>query len=130
MPSAMPIEPMAPPAETPSGGPAITASISTSTEPSTPTPGPRAAAFLQLYDKTLTTTLRTISYEAFSACFPNLSESAPETLRAFHGQMIERLGAFAKVCLLCLFDGLFGLLGGWRVAIWGIDRKGISFRGA
>jgi kinetochore protein NNF1 len=61
------------------------------------TPGPRAMRFLDLYSKTLSTTLRTVSYENFSACFPTIAAKAPENLKGLHKAMIERLERFAKV---------------------------------
>jgi kinetochore protein NNF1 len=66
--------------------------------PTTQTPGPRATAFLNLYQKTLSTTLRTISYDNFAACFPTIATNAPGNLRGLHKAMIERLEAFAQVC--------------------------------
>jgi fructose-1,6-bisphosphatase len=63
-----------------------------------PTPGPRATAFLNLYQKTLDITLRNVSYENFAACFPTIAANAPENLRGMHAAMIERLEKFAQVC--------------------------------
>lgn len=60
------------------------------------TPGPRAAALIQLYEKTLNSTLHGISYESFSACFPSISASAPASLQHMHSAFISRLSAFAK----------------------------------
>jgi hypothetical protein len=65
--------------------------------PTAKTPGPRATLFLNLYQKTLSTTLRTISYDNFAACFPTIAANAPENLRGLHKAMIERLEGFAQV---------------------------------
>jgi hypothetical protein len=65
--------------------------------PTAKTPGPRATLFLNLYQKTLSTTLRTISYDNFAACFPTIATNAPENLRGLHKAMIERLEGFAQV---------------------------------
>lgn len=67
--------------------------------PTAQTPGRRATAFLDLYQKTLSTSLRTISYDNFAACFPTMAVNAPENLRGLHKAMIERLEGFAQVCL-------------------------------
>jgi hypothetical protein len=76
-------------------------SISPHPEPTTaPTPGARASAFLTLYQKTLSTTLRTISYDNFAACFPTIAKNAPENLRGLHKAMIQRLEGFAQVGFL------------------------------
>jgi len=66
-------------------------------QPTAQTPGPRATAFLNLYQKTFSTTLRTISYDNFAACFPTIATNAPENLRGLHKAMIERLEGFAQV---------------------------------
>ncbi|KAF7948568.1 uncharacterized protein EAE97_003979 [Botrytis byssoidea] len=75
---------------------------STSPSPSPPpqapiplTPGPRANALYTVYEKSLASALHTISYPAFSSCFPSISRNAPEALRAVHGQMVSRLRQFA-----------------------------------
>jgi len=66
--------------------------------PTAQIPGPRATAFLNLYQMTLSTTLRTISYDNFAACFPTIATNAPENLMGLHKAMIERLEGFAQVC--------------------------------
>jgi kinetochore protein NNF1 len=80
-----------------------TASSSNDTSPSPPPqppttsiPGPRAAALIQLYEKTLDSTLHGISYESFSACFPLISTNAPASLQHMHSAFISRLSTFAK----------------------------------
>lgn len=67
--------------------------------PPPPTPGPRATAFLKLYDNALSHTLRAISYESFAACFPSIAEAAPASLKAMHQGLVGRLERFAKVGL-------------------------------
>jgi kinetochore protein NNF1 len=64
--------------------------------PTASTPGPRAAAFIQLYESALANTLRSISYESFSACFPSISASAPASLQHMHSAFISRLSTFAR----------------------------------
>ncbi|ESZ95128.1 hypothetical protein SBOR_4495 [Sclerotinia borealis F-4128] len=59
------------------------------------TPGPRANRLHDVYEKSLISALNTISYPAFSSCFPSISRNAPEALRAVHGQMVSRLRDFA-----------------------------------
>lgn len=70
------------------------------TAPTASTPGPRASAFIKLYDGALSSTLQSISYESFAACFPLIAAQAPDSLRAMHGAFVGRLEGFAKVCLL------------------------------
>jgi kinetochore protein NNF1 len=60
------------------------------------TPGIRATAFLELYNKTLTNTLTSISYSTFSECFPLIAEQAPGALKAMHESVVSRLGGFAR----------------------------------
>jgi kinetochore protein NNF1 len=64
--------------------------------PTANTPGPRATAFIQLYDSALASTLHSISYDSFSACFPSIAHSAPSSLQHMHGAFISRLSTFAK----------------------------------
>lgn len=64
--------------------------------PTASTPGPRATAFVQVYDSALESTLRSISYNSFSACFPSISASAPASLQHMHSAFISRLSTFAK----------------------------------
>ncbi|QSZ30661.1 hypothetical protein DSL72_000219 [Monilinia vaccinii-corymbosi] len=59
------------------------------------TPGPRASRLHDVYEKSLASALNTISYPAFSACFPTVASRAPEALKAVHGQMVSRLRQFA-----------------------------------
>ncbi|KAF8851986.1 Nnf1-domain-containing protein [Acephala macrosclerotiorum] len=59
-------------------------------------PGPRAAALLDLYDRILTNTLKSISYPSFSSCFPQISIQASHALQGMHSGMISRLGDFAR----------------------------------
>ncbi|KAH6668001.1 hypothetical protein B0J14DRAFT_567346 [Halenospora varia] len=65
-------------------------------KPTPLTPGPRAQALLTLYNKTLSATLNSISYGAFSACFPHIAAHAPAALKAFHANFIKRLEGYAK----------------------------------
>jgi kinetochore protein NNF1 len=60
------------------------------------TPGPRATAFLNLYNSALDSTLKSISYDSFSSCFPIISTQADAALRGMHAGMISRLGVFAR----------------------------------
>ncbi|KAJ8065370.1 hypothetical protein OCU04_006058 [Sclerotinia nivalis] len=59
------------------------------------TPGPRASRLHDVYEKSLASALNTISYPAFSSCFPTVASKAPEALKAVHGQMVSRLRQFA-----------------------------------
>ncbi|KAI9645981.1 hypothetical protein NHQ30_005419 [Ciborinia camelliae] len=75
-----------------------TTSPSPSPPPKAPiplTPGPRASRLYDVYEKSLTSSLNTISYPAFSSCFPTVASKAPEALKAVHGQMVSRLREFA-----------------------------------
>ncbi len=65
--------------------------------PTAQTPGPRASAFVKLYNDALSNTLKSISYESFAACFPLIAVQAPDSLRAMHGAFVGRLEGFAKV---------------------------------
>jgi kinetochore protein NNF1 len=60
------------------------------------TPGVRAAAFIDLYNKTLNNTLSSISYSTFSECFPLIAAQAPQALKAMHESVVSRLGGFAR----------------------------------
>ncbi|KAG4030440.1 hypothetical protein MFRU_012g01740 [Monilinia fructicola] len=74
------------------------ASPSPSPPPAPPiplTPGPRASRLHDVYEKSLASALNTISYPAFSSCFPTIARQAPEALRAVHAQMVSRLREFA-----------------------------------
>jgi len=63
--------------------------------PTAATPGPRAAAFIQLYHSALSNTLRSISYETFSACFPSIAARAGPALSHMHSAFVARLSSFA-----------------------------------
>ncbi|KAE9379658.1 Nnf1-domain-containing protein [Stipitochalara longipes BDJ] len=63
--------------------------------PTALTPGPRANAFRDLYTRTLDSTLKAISPNSFSACFPSIATNAPTQLAAMHKGMSERLRSFA-----------------------------------
>ncbi|KAH8815965.1 Nnf1-domain-containing protein [Xylogone sp. PMI_703] len=65
-------------------------------QPTPVTPGPRATAFIKLYDNALSHTLRAISYDSFAACFPSIARTAPESLKAMHQGLVGRLEGFAK----------------------------------
>ena len=67
------------------------------TAPTALTPGVRAAAFQTIYDKTLTSTLNSISYSSFASCFPSIAAAAPDSLRSLHTNFIQRLRDFASV---------------------------------
>ncbi|CZR68477.1 uncharacterized protein PAC_18376 [Phialocephala subalpina] len=64
--------------------------------PTSHTPGPRALAFQDLYNKALDNTLKSISYTSFSSCFPQISVQASQALQGMHSGMISRLGDFAR----------------------------------
>jgi hypothetical protein len=74
--------------------------------PTASTPGPRASAFITLYNSALSNTLKSISYDSFAACFPLIATQAPDSLRAMHGAFVGRLEGFAKVCFLSGSAGL------------------------
>lgn len=61
------------------------------------TPGPRAAGFQNLLDKSLESTLKKVSWENFAACYPTIAAQAPATLKAVQKQMVERLGTLCRV---------------------------------
>jgi kinetochore protein NNF1 len=63
--------------------------------PTALTPGVRAQAFITLYNKTLDSTLNSISTSSFSACFPSISTNAPTQLAAMHTGMTNGLRSFA-----------------------------------
>lgn len=65
--------------------------------PTAATPGPRAAAFTNLYTQALSSTLKSVSYESFADCFPMIAKQAPGSLRHMHENFIGRLEQFAKV---------------------------------
>lgn len=65
--------------------------------PTAQTPGFRAAAFIQLYDKMLNKTLKSMTYESFAACFPTIAMNAGDALRKLHGDMVIKLGELARV---------------------------------
>lgn len=72
---------------------------SPSPPPQAPTatlPGPRATAFINLYNSALNSTLSSISYETFSECFPLIAAQAPGALKAMHESVVSRLGGFAR----------------------------------
>lgn len=60
------------------------------------TPGPRAVAFIDLYNRALSNTLSSISYSTFSECFPLIAAQAPQALKAMHESVVSRLGGFAR----------------------------------
>lgn len=68
-------------------------------QPTAITPGPRATHFLSLYNGALKTTLKTISYDNFAACFPTPATKVPDRLRVMHRGLVERLEGFANVSL-------------------------------
>ncbi|PQE19032.1 MIND kinetochore complex component protein [Rutstroemia sp. NJR-2017a WRK4] len=59
------------------------------------TPGPRARRLTKIYQDSISSSLRSISYPAFSSCFPTIAANAPEALKAVHAQMVQRLERFA-----------------------------------
>jgi kinetochore protein NNF1 len=59
------------------------------------TPGPRAQAFLTLYNSALDSTLKAISYPSFADCFPSIATNAPTQLSAMHTGMVNGLRGFA-----------------------------------
>jgi kinetochore protein NNF1 len=61
------------------------------------TPGPRAAAFTTLYDKTLKKSLEKISYDNFAACFPTIAAQVPGSLATMHKGFVGRLDGLARV---------------------------------
>ncbi len=86
--------------------------------PTQQTPGPRAAAFIQLYNNALDSTLNAVSYESFAACFPQIAERAEVPLRAMHGGMVGRLEGFAKVRFWISSFCLFGSFPGFFFWVW------------
>ncbi|CCU80149.1 spindle pole protein Nnf1 [Blumeria hordei DH14] len=60
------------------------------------TPGPRAKAFVTLYYSALQSTLRSVPYESFEACFPLIAAQAPTALRAMWQGMRDGLESFAS----------------------------------
>ena len=64
------------------------------------TPGVRAEAFNQLYDKTLKKTMTTISYDKFAECFPSIDTKAPKNLAHYHKATIEQMDARMRVSWL------------------------------
>jgi kinetochore protein NNF1 len=73
---------------------------SASPPPQAPTasaPGPRGAAFIKLYNNALSTTLQSVSYESFAACFPTIAKQAPTSLKGFHADFVGKMEKFAKV---------------------------------
>jgi kinetochore protein NNF1 len=65
--------------------------------PTASAPGPRAALFQKLYDKALDSTLKTISYENFAACFPTVAKTNDVGLREMHAGFVGKLGEFSRV---------------------------------
>lgn len=61
------------------------------------TPGVRAEAFNQLYDKTLKKTMTTISYDKFAECFPSIDAKAPKNLAHYHKATVEQMDARMRV---------------------------------
>jgi kinetochore protein NNF1 len=59
------------------------------------TPGVRAEALTKVYTNALESTLNSVSYPSFSACFPSIAKNAPKQLEAMHKGMCERLRGFA-----------------------------------
>ena len=102
----------------PSADPSPQPERSPSPPPSAPTastPGPRASAFITLYNNALSNTLKSISYDSFAACFPLIAAQAPDSLRAMHGAFVGRLEGFAKVCCRHFLLGLHELDLGLRI---------------
>lgn len=63
--------------------------------PTALTPGVLATALVKLYTNTLNKTLSDISHSAFSSCFPEISVGAPESIRVFHKDFVDRLREIA-----------------------------------
>jgi kinetochore protein NNF1 len=63
--------------------------------PTQQTPGPRATAFINLYTSALDSTLKSISYPSFAACFPSIAQNAPTQLAAMHTGMTNGFKGFA-----------------------------------
>jgi hypothetical protein len=59
--------------------------------------GPRAARFLELFDRTLTKTLSIVTYANFASCFPVIAAAAPASLQALHSNFAANLDRFARV---------------------------------
>lgn len=83
---------------------------------SAPIPGHRAAAFQELYSKTLTKTLSIMTYQNFATCFPTIAASPMAgSLKHIHEQFVKRLeefarDEFARICeLRRVVEGLNGL---------------------
>ncbi|TVY42501.1 hypothetical protein LSUB1_G003871, partial [Lachnellula subtilissima] len=89
--------------------------------PTALTPGKRATALRDIYTKTLTATLSSITYATFAECFPSIDARA---LQALHADMVGKLRVFAmaefeRVCEeRGVVEGLNGLEDvveeGWR----------------
>ncbi|KAH7041294.1 Nnf1-domain-containing protein, partial [Microdochium trichocladiopsis] len=68
------------------------------------TPGPRAAGFQNLLDKSLESTLKKVSWDNFAACYPTIATQAPATLKAVQKQMVERLGTLCRREFQSIFE--------------------------
>ncbi|KAJ1337469.1 kinetochore protein NNF1 [Microdochium nivale] len=68
------------------------------------TPGPRAAGFQNLLDKSLESTLKKVSWDNFAACYPTIAAQAPATLKAVQKQMVDRLGALCRREFQSIFE--------------------------
>ena len=67
------------------------------------TPGPRAAALNKIFTFALQSTLKTHSYDNFSACFPTPAQACPAALEGVWKQLNEKLEAncireFEEIC--------------------------------
>lgn len=71
-----------PPSPTPSPPPPIPTALA---------PGPRATALSLTFTSALSRTLRTLSYAAFSACFPTPGAHAVPILRSVHAQISAKI---------------------------------------
>jgi hypothetical protein len=65
--------------------------------PTAQTPGRRATTFVTLYDRMLDNTLQSMTYEHFADCFPTIAKNSGNALRSLHGDMVTKLGEFARV---------------------------------
>ena len=60
-------------------------------------PGPRAEALQKIFDGALKTTLKTVSYDNFAACFPTPARRVPDALGGLHRDFVNRLSEVCKV---------------------------------
>lgn len=59
-------------------------------------PGPRATALTAAFTSALSRTLKTMSYPAFSACFPTPAAKASGILKSVHGQITAKIDESSK----------------------------------